>query len=152
MMSTDVFLLINVLLLSLRPTQVSLHGRFKRQSSTEDTPVVFPAMEEIPENRCIAYDGGVGLCRPAGLCVFRFESVRDLEDSACTIDNGEVGVCCPGKPPPTRATGPARPEHPVSMPDISTTDLDFAGQEGRSIVQRIDQLEIELQRRGNFFK
>lgn len=35
------------------------------------------------------------------------------------------------------------------MPDITTSDLDFAGQEGRSIVQRIDQLEVELQRRGN---
>lgn len=61
-------------------------------------------MEEIPESNCIAYDGGKGLCRPAGLCVFRFETVQHLEDSACTLD-GEVGVCCPGKPPPTRATG-----------------------------------------------
>ena len=70
-----------------------------------ETPVIFPSIKEIPENHCIAYDGGTGMCRPAGLCVFRFETVRDLEDSACTLDDGEVGVCCPGKPPPTRATG-----------------------------------------------
>lgn len=41
-----------------------------------------------------------------------------------------------------------RPENPISMPDITSIDLDYAGQEGRSIVQRIDQLETELQRRG----
>ncbi|GBM07928.1 Chorion peroxidase [Araneus ventricosus] len=34
------------------------------------------------------------------------------------------------------------------MPDITSTDLDFAGQEGRSIVQRIEQLEAELRGRG----
>ncbi len=34
------------------------------------------------------------------------------------------------------------------MPDITTSDLDFSGEEGRSTVQRIDQLETELQRRG----
>ncbi|GBM73753.1 hypothetical protein AVEN_30207-1 [Araneus ventricosus] len=63
-------------------------------------------MEEIPENQCIAYDGGVGLCRPAGLCVFRFDSVKDLEESACTMDNGKIGNCCPSKPPPSRVNVP----------------------------------------------
>ncbi|XP_071035670.1 salivary peroxidase/catechol oxidase-like isoform X1 [Parasteatoda tepidariorum] len=130
------------------PTEVSLYERIKRQAFDEETPVVFPAMEEIPEVKCIAYDGGKGFCRPAGLCVFRFESAQDLEESACTINKNQVGTCCPGKPPPSRASGPLRPEIPANMPDISSSDLDFAGQEGRSIVQRIDQLEIELQRRG----
>lgn len=69
-----------------------------------ETPVLFPAMEEIPENRCVAYDNSNGLCRPAGMCVFRFDTVDDF-DSACTMANGEVGVCCPGKPPPSRTTG-----------------------------------------------
>lgn len=44
--------------------------------------------------------------------------------------------------------GSSRPEIPITMPHITNTDLDFAGNEGRSIVQRIDQLEVELQRRG----
>lgn len=50
----------------------------------------------------------------------------------------------------TFCIGSGRPENPVMMPAITTSDLDFAGQEGRSIVQRIDQLEVELQRRGKY--
>lgn len=147
MFSTVFLVTLTILLSSLHTTKVLDHDRFRRQVDVE-TPVVFPPMEVIPENRCVAYDGGTGMCRPARLCVFRFETVQDLEDSACTMDNRVVGVCCPGKPPPTRVPGSNRPESPVTMPDITAPDLDFAGQEGRSIVQRIDQLEVELQRRG----
>ncbi|GFU52027.1 chorion peroxidase [Nephila pilipes] len=134
--------------MSQQSTHVEDNERPGRQTTPEETPVVFPSLENIPENQCTAYDGGIGMCRPVRLCVFRFESVRDLEESACTIDNGEIGICCPSKAPPSRSTGPTRPENPIAMPDISSTDLDFAGQEGRSIVQRIDNLEAELQRRG----
>ncbi|CAL1265686.1 unnamed protein product [Larinioides sclopetarius] len=137
-----------ILFSELQPSRVHDHLRVRRQSPLKETPMVFPDMEEVSENQCIAYDGGVGLCRSAGLCVFRFDSVKDLEESACTMDNGKIGICCPSKPPPSRVSGPNRPESPVSMPDISSTDLDFAGQEGRSIVQRIEQLEAELRGRG----
>ncbi|GBM45100.1 hypothetical protein AVEN_251832-1, partial [Araneus ventricosus] len=91
-----------ILFSELQPSRVHDHLRVRRQSPSKETPVIFPEMEEIPENQCIAYDGGVGLCRPAGLCVFRFDSVKDLEESACTMDNGKIGNCCPSKPPPSR--------------------------------------------------
>ncbi|KAG8201538.1 hypothetical protein JTE90_011213 [Oedothorax gibbosus] len=125
---------------SFTPTEVH------HETAPEEVPVVFPAMVEVEVDKCTTYDGGTGTCREAGLCVFRFESVRDLEQSACTRKRGKVGVCCPGKPPPSR-TGSITPESPFAMPDITSTDLDYAGQEGRSIVQRMDQLEMELQRR-----
>ncbi|GFY44882.1 chorion peroxidase, partial [Trichonephila inaurata madagascariensis] len=151
-MELQILLLATTFCSVLQSTQVQEHERFKRQTTPEETPVVFPSMEVIPENKCTTYDGGAGTCRPVGLCVFHFESVRDLEESACTIDNGEIGICCPSKPPPSRATGPSLVENPIAMPDITSIDLDFAGQEGRSIVQRIDNLEAELQRRGLIVK
>ncbi|GIY65304.1 chorion peroxidase [Caerostris extrusa] len=130
---------------SQQSTQVDDHARFKRQPSPEETPMVFPSMEAIPETHCVAYDGGVGKCRPAAMCVYTFESVKDLDESACKLVDGTIGICCPSKPPPSRTTGPI-------LPDITSSDLDFAGQEGRSIVQRIEQLEAELQRRGLLVK
>ncbi|GFX80588.1 chorion peroxidase [Trichonephila clavipes] len=148
-MVLQILLLVTTFCSVLQSTQVQEHERFKRQMTPEETPVVFPSMEVIPENKCTAHDGGPGTCRPVGFCVFRFESVRDLEEAACTKNNGKIGICCPSKPPPSKATGPTLVENPLAMPDITSIDLDFAGQEGRSIVQRIDNLEAELQRRGN---
>ncbi|XP_054719916.1 chorion peroxidase-like [Uloborus diversus] len=148
MMICKTLLLLLIYFLALGSSDVHNFRRPKRHHETEETPVVFPFIPEIPENKCVTYNGGEGMCRSAGLCVFRFESTRDQEASVCKMDSGEIGTCCPGKPPPSRATGPIFPESPDAMPDISSSDLDFAGLEGRSMVQRIEQLEFELQRRG----
>ncbi|KAF8782735.1 Chorion peroxidase like protein [Argiope bruennichi] len=78
-MLLSVIFFVTILFSVLQSSRVHDHLRVRRQSPSEETPVIFPDLEVMPENQCIAYDGGVGLCRPAGLCVFRFDTVKNLE-------------------------------------------------------------------------
>lgn len=128
----------------------SLKPRVKRQD--EETPVIFPEIEDINENSCFLPDGKEGTCRPAGLCVFQIDTQAPLDRTACTTADDELGVCCPTKPPPSRGTVFGNPSSSVNLPDISGSDLNSAGEEGLSIVQKIDQLEMELRRKGLFIQ